>query len=298
MRLGYACINLSLSGTFRTCMLKSVKEFGVPFVREIAKANFNRVLRILEWNRDRKMYLYRLSSDLIPFGSHPILSSWDWWNDPDLIEISSRCKELSDKEDMRITIHPGQYNNLSSPSYDVIDSTFRDLSFQTKLLEMFGGKDMILHVGGRYEGKKPSIIRFKDRFKELPENTREYLRIENDDKIYNISDVVDLCVDLGCKPMFDYHHNICLPSVDISEVKDSLSYLWGGSRVKVHLSSGAEGRRDRHHSDYISQETWKNFSEDFQDMSDIDVMLEVKKKELSVFRVRRYAEEGVGLKEE
>jgi UV DNA damage repair endonuclease len=46
--------------------------------------------------------------------------------------------------------------------------------------------------------------------------------------------------------------------------------------------------RDRHHADYIDRETWESFTRDFEDMREIDVMMETKKKELSVLKAREY----------
>lgn len=281
MRFGYACINLSVDTGFRSCIQRTLDEKGISYIRELMIWNFKTVIRIIEWNIERGIPLYRLSSDLVPFGSHVQLKDWKWWEDEVVQELGERARNLVRDNDQRITIHPGQFNNLSSPTVSVVESTFRDLIHQARLLELFGGTDMILHVGGVYEGKKTAIARFKNEFKNLPENVQSYLRIENDDKSYNIGEVLDICEDLQAKPCYDYHHDICLPSVGIEETKQGVKKLWAEDRIKVHLSTGRTGRRDRKHADHISEDTWRSFSRNF-DGWDIDVMLEAKKKNLSV----------------
>lgn len=285
MRFGYACINLSVYEGFTSCILRTAQQKGLPHIRNLTLWNLRKVVQIIKWNIERDMPLYRLSSDLVPFGSHPMLDGWDWWNDPLVIEICKEGRDLVKRNNQRITIHPGQFNNLSSPRKEVITSTTRDLVHQTRLLELFGGEDMILHLGGVHGNKKESNQRFVSHFKQLPQTIQANLRIENDDKSYNIADVFETCEKLGCIPMYDYHHDICLPSLSVSEIREGLVKYWRGKRMKFHLSSGKTSRRDNKHSDYISVETWKRFYNDFGDW-DLDVMLEAKKKNLAVFDLK------------
>lgn len=285
MRLGYACINMSIAARFGTCRKNKVEEQGIQVVRNLLLRNFRVVLRILEWNNNYDMALYRLSSDLVPFGSHPMLDGWDWWNDPEVIQIAERCRQVAWLNNHRITIHPGQYNNLSSPNKDVVTSTFRDLVHQARMLEMFGGSDMIIHLGGVYGDKKSAKQRFITHYKELPQSIKNYLRIENDDKSYHIADAMEVCDILGSFPMYDYHHDICYPSQSVEETREGLLKLWRGHRIKVHLSSGRTRENDFRHSDYITSHTWSRFHRDFGDL-DLDVMLEAKGKNLAVFDLR------------
>jgi UV DNA damage endonuclease len=287
IRFGYACINLSVPGTFRSTIQRSVIQLGTPFLRHLVKYNFHRTKQIILWNIANDMPLYRISSDLVPFGSHELAKDLHWWEDPELILISQEVKQLVREHNLRITIHPGQYNNLGSPYPDVIKKTFSDLEYQTRLLEFFGGTDMILHVGGRYESKENSIGRFRIHYSDLPDNTKKYFRLENDDKIYTIADVMDLCLKEKITPMYDYHHALCAPSLPPEEVCRLLPYFWSEQRIKVHLSTGATSRRDRKHAPYVSVETWEEFKHYFGDL-DIDVMLEAKNKNLAVFALQRH----------
>lgn len=288
MRFGYACINLSLEGSFTRCILAKVEEFGVPRVKQLALYNLRRTLDILKWNVKHNMYVYRATSELIPFASHDILADWEWWNDEDLLVWFSQISEYVKENNIRISIHPGQYNILNSPVPEVVRRTVADLTYQSRLIRMLGGSDMILHVGGAYGNKRESADRFKENFIKLDKSVSDHIRLENDDKTFTASDVLNICEDLGVKFMYDFHHDSCNPSIGKDEIKERLLRTWGDDRIKVHLSSGRRNNRDTAHADYINPDTWFAFNEIF-DGWDIDVMLETKNKELSVFRLQALA---------
>jgi UV DNA damage endonuclease len=55
---------------------------------------------------------------------------------------------------------------------------------------------------------------------------------------------------------------------------------------KIHISSPKEGPKDRKHSDYINAEDFASFIELCKPLDiDFDVMIEAKKKDLSLFKL-------------
>lgn len=58
MKLGYACINMSMPSKFRTCRLRTVEEQGLEKVKEIAVHNLAEVIRVLEWNIAHEIYFF------------------------------------------------------------------------------------------------------------------------------------------------------------------------------------------------------------------------------------------------
>ncbi|TFF83681.1 MAG: UV DNA damage repair endonuclease UvsE, partial [Promethearchaeota archaeon] len=71
MKIGYPCINLSMdcrsSRTFR------LKNYSESKLIETVYGNLNCLQKILEYNLKYNFYFFRITSDLIPFGSHPIM---------------------------------------------------------------------------------------------------------------------------------------------------------------------------------------------------------------------------------
>ena len=72
MKIGYACICLSLKGedigTNRSLIKKTLDTKGLDYVSEVSLLNAKDVIKILKWNKENGIYFYRLSSAIIPWG--------------------------------------------------------------------------------------------------------------------------------------------------------------------------------------------------------------------------------------
>src|SRR5919205_316861 len=70
MRFGYASQNLTLGlTTGRTLRLANLGD--ADRVRAIVESNLHALETILRWNSDHRIFLFRMSQQLIPFASHP-----------------------------------------------------------------------------------------------------------------------------------------------------------------------------------------------------------------------------------
>jgi UV DNA damage endonuclease len=121
-RIGYACINTSISATTnRTCRLDRCTE---ERLRELIFSNLSGLKEVIEWNAKHNIYLYRISSVVIPFASHEV-NTIPWW-----IDFKSQFDEIGDlikKSQMRVSMHPGQYVNLNAPSPEIIKSSIKEI---------------------------------------------------------------------------------------------------------------------------------------------------------------------------
>ncbi|WP_046176161.1 UV DNA damage repair endonuclease UvsE [Domibacillus indicus] len=289
MKIGYACINMTMPSKFKTCRLKTAETEGMAKIKELALHNFNETLEIIKWNIEHDIYFYRMSSNLVPLATHPVMT-WAWEKDEDVLRITDQIKELVDFYSLRLSVHPGQYTLINSPNEEIVQKSIIDLEHHRQLLALTGGTDMILHVGGAYGDKEAAKKRFVSAFHELPDSIKSVMRIENDDKIFTAEDVLDICGKTGASACFDIHHHTCKHeenSTNVDELMRRVIATWEGAGIppKMHISSGRNGKTDRAHHSYILQEDWDYFMEHLPDYS-VDVMVEAKMKEQAVLRVR------------
>jgi UV DNA damage endonuclease len=287
MKLGYACINTTLGkeGRFKTITVKSANKLTqeelIKKVKGITVDNLYNTYKILQWNIENNIYMYRMTSNMIPLATHELLEDWSWWNDKDILNICNKIKELVIKNDIRISFHPDQFCVINSPKEEVFNMALDILNYHNRLSDLLGNDILILHVGGIYGDKESAMRRFIDNFNRLPIDIQNKIVLENDDKSYNVEDVLDICNHLGIRMCIDFHHDRCLLS---SKGTDWLMYkvitTWKGQTPKCHISSGKDKIDDRSHADYVS-------SEDFTRVVELtkgrfDIMFECKMKELSV----------------
>ena len=283
VRVGYACINLSLKTSFKSYRLASVEKREKEKILSIIKHNFLLLKAILDYNVKHNIYVYRMSSDLVPFCTHPYVREL-YINyicqDEEMMgtfqEISALCKQYC----MRLSIHPGQYNVLSSPKIKVVKHSIEEINMQTEWVKMFNGQNVVIHVGGSYGDKAAAMERFKTNINYVDQNL---ISIENDDKIYNAEEVVNLCESKGLKWVYDYHHDRCHPSM----MRDMKSLIEAYPPDKYHLSTGTPHNDSRSHADYISPQDYAHFTAFLESchVKTADVIFEAKKKNKAIFHI-------------
>ena len=291
MKLGYACINMSMGKkvtTNRTMVKRTFEAMGMDYVSELALLNAKDIVRILEWNRLNGISFFRLSSALIPWGDQLDLTQLK-----DYKEIKRELKKAGDFAKfwgIRITSHPGPFNVLVSPNESVVLKTIADLELHGKVFDMMGLEKspynkINIHCNGVYGDKISAMMRFCENFKRLSPSVRKRLTIENDDKasMYSVKDLMFIHNIIGIPIVFDYHHHkFC--TGDLSEemaLKLAVSTWPKSITPVVHYSESKSLHenntkiKDQAHSDYINRipDTYGY---------DVDIMVEAKAKELAI----------------
>lgn len=299
-RLGYACLNMTLReqkpSVFcsRTLRLQTLKTKGLEYVKELGIQNCKDLLTILKWNVENDIYFMRLSSEIFPFASHLEHGYSLDFTDNFLKEAGNYANENG----IRVTMHPGQYDVLSSPNESVIKNTISDLNMHCDILDRMGmGKDsvMIIHGGGVYGDKQASLKRLKENIMLLPEKTRNRLVLEDCEMSFCVEDLLPLSEELKIPLVIDFHHDsIYSSSQPVEFYFDRVFKVWSdrGIKPKVHVSNSVPGIKEtdsktarRKHSDYIQY-----FHEPLLKIKfPIDVMLECKMKEMALLQLRNEA---------
>lgn len=270
LSMGYCCINTELRnyGIFcsRTCRLDTVKTKGIDILYELAEKNIDDLRSIFRWNYKNNIFLYRMSSEMFPFASHP-----DYYKIYDLDRFRDTLKELGDLAryyKQTLTFHPGQYNQLTSIRESVVEKTIIDIDLHAKILDMMGcGKDsvIVIHGGSKTDGKENSLKRLSFNFFKLSKSARERLVLENCEMAYSIEDLLTVSERLKIPIVIDYHHhNLNSDNIITDELLNDISLrvlkIWQerGITPLFHLSESRKGVtvKDnitirRAHSDYV-----------------------------------------------
>src|SRR3712207_289787 len=129
-RLGYVAIALGSGATTnRTCRLHNATPARL---RDLIAANLAGLRATLEYTASRDIRLYRISSQLVPFASHPV-NRLAWWD-----EFAAEVAELGAflrRHDLRVSMHPGQYTVLGSPQPGVVEAAVAELAWHARLLD-------------------------------------------------------------------------------------------------------------------------------------------------------------------
>ncbi|MDQ3752287.1 MAG: UV DNA damage repair endonuclease UvsE [Actinomycetota bacterium] len=265
---------------------------------------------IFDYLEDTDINMYRMSSSLAPYASHPDMLQFRHQVDDcldKLGELGARARTMG----LRLSMHPGQYTVLNSTDDMVVQAAVEELEVHTEILDAMGlGPEavIVLHVGGRSGGVGPSLERFERGFARLSERARARLILENDDRSFSLSDVLTLAGRIDRPVVWDVLHHYCYDPhlVPHAEALTLALDTWpDGVRPKIHFSSSRgdvierkqkrEGRTVssvefppmRAHADLIDPVAFATFMAGVgASARPFDVMLEAKAKDLALIRLR------------
>jgi len=286
LAIGYACITVGVQNTgLSRCILKNASEENI---RKVIAINLSALEAMVDYNIKNGIKLFRISSDIIPFGSHSI-NTVLWWEDykENFLRIGNKITSAG----MRVSMHPGQYTVLNSRDLNVVEKAVKDLNYHAAFLDALGMDNkskIILHIGGVYGDKENAIKAFTDQYVSLSQTIKNRLIIENDDKNYDIQDILTISQITGAPAVFDnLHHELNPPEETLSEFEwiKECNQTWKeqDGKQKIHYSQQKVGALRGSHSDTIFIPPFLDFYHQLLD-NNIDIMLEVKDKNLSAIK--------------
>jgi UV DNA damage endonuclease len=265
---------------------------------------------ILEYVGKRGIRMYRMSSDLAPYVTHPDMPQFHG----QIRECRNLLRDLGREAarlDIRLSFHPSQFIVISTPDPELLRKSTADLIAQAEMLDcMELGPEavMVIHGGGTYGDVDSGVKRWIKAWKGLPENVKRRLVLENDDLRYSAANVLRIHEGTGVRLVFDVQHFCCLNPERLElkpTVRRFLATWPEGVRPKLHFSSPRTEMREvkRKNRTTGKQETvllppvWTghaDFNHPFEFIgfmrlmhdSEFDVMLEAKAKDLALIRLR------------
>ena len=292
-RYGYCCINMTLGEgkkedritTNRSMVKKTFLEKGLIYASETALLNAKDLVKVIRWNNDNGIKMYRMSSDIFPWASE-----YEFTDLPHFEDIRMALLEAGDEAKrggQRITFHPSPYGVLASVREDVVKNALKDLRQHAEIMDLMGLDQthfypINIHVNTTQPTKEEAAERFCNHFHLLSDNVKKRLVVEVDDKKSQFT-AVDLYEmvhkKIGIPITFDYLHNKCNPSIHTEEEALALCLsTWPeGIPAITHYSDSKRNHEDPTakevaHSDWLYEKI-ETYGMEF------DIELEVKMKE-------------------
>ena len=296
MKIGYPCINRGIGCTANsTFRLASYSEERL--VQKVEN-NLNCLFKILHYNVQNGFHFFRISSDLVPFASHPVCTlDWASFFRGQFREIG----EFIEEHKIRISMHPDQFVLINALKDDVVERSVRELEYHCTVLDNMGldsAAKIQIHLGGVYGDKGSAMDRFIGNFNSLSRSLKSRLAIENDDRSYSLKDCLSVHQKIGIPVIFDAFHHQCLNNGETLRQGLELSAsTWKESDgiLMVDYSSQQRGQRSGSHAKTLNTANFKKFLHETRGL-DFDLMLEIKDKETSGLKALKILKETGDLK--
>ena len=284
MKIGYPCINRTIGcNGNRTFRLKSYSE---PRLIDTVTHNLDCLSAMLAFNIDHQLLFFRITSDLVPFASHPICQ-FDW-----LTHFNDQFTTIGNvitSSATRISMHPGQYTVLNSPDDTILARSIKELHYHADVLDALRldtSAKMQIHIGGVYGDKDASIRRFIERYHTIDDTLKQRIVIENDDHSYTVNDCMRIYEETGVPILFDtFHDELNHSGLSNQDTLSCISRTWqdhDGIPMIDYSDYHSNGRR-KSHAESIDISRFESFLTATRPY-DFDIMLEIKDKETSALK--------------
>jgi UV DNA damage repair endonuclease len=257
---------------------------------------------------DENLRMVRLSSDILPVYTEP---TWGrFWRDSAVRTYCEReflrIGDLARKNNVRLSMHPGQFTVLASDNPDIVNRSIEEFEYHVDMARWMGyGKTfqdfkINVHIAGR---QGPAGIR--SALARMTPEARNTLTIENDEMTWGIEDSIELVND--CALVLDIHHHWIKTGEYIETNDDRVKRVidsWRGVRPVIHysvsredvivehsghirpdlptlLDSGYKKAKLRAHSNFYWNTAVNEWALSFRD--NFDIMCESKAKNLASF---------------
>lgn len=213
-----------------------------------------------------------------------------------------KAGDYCNRRNHRITMHPGQFNQVGAKSADVFQHTVDDLSMHADILDYMdidSNGILCVHGGGVYGDKEASTRRWIEQFGDLPRKVRDRLAIENDEKCYSVRDCLTIAQECKIPMIYDTHHHTCYHchynkddlEEDIEDMMDEIVETWQGLPPVFHISEQAPNKNVGAHSDFIEVIPQHLLDVPEKYNTSINIEVEAKAKEAAILKLmKKYKE--------
>jgi UV DNA damage endonuclease len=264
---------------------------------------------IFDYLDQHDIRMYRMSSDLAPYSTHPDMPEFHGMIrecDRELRRLGARASSLG----LRLSFHLSQFVVMNATNPVLMEKSLLDIESQAEILNRMAlGPEavVVIHTGGVYGDRKQGCERWVQAWEKLSPAARSRLVLEHDDLRYGPADILWIQERTGVSLVFDHQHYWCFnpEGMPMRQALTQMLKTWN-CHPKIHYSSPRTemreiGRLDREtgktkavlqqplatqHAAFANPFDFITFVREFSDLS-FDVMLESKGKDLALLRLRQ-----------
>jgi UV DNA damage endonuclease len=261
------------------------------------------------------IHMYRMAADLAPYMSHPDLPQFHSQIDDCATELSA-VGAMARRYDLRLSFHLQLSTVINALDESLALQAAQSVTDQARILDAMdlGAEAVVVtHVGGVYGDKSSALDRFASHYDLLPEQTRQRMALENDDKRFSVADIMWVHSRTGVRLVFDHLHfqNHNPEGMLVVEALQACLDSWPQDvRPKIHFSSPRtsmriieraglqDGRaeptmrapRPHQHADFIDPFQFIDLVRKVKSthLPEFDFMLEAKAKDVAVLHLREH----------
>ena len=252
------------------------------------RGNVKEVLRIIPKLNEHNIKSFRLSSSLFPLYE---FCGDIARNDAEIKSDLATAGQLFKEAGIRVTTHPGQFTVISSDKDSVVENSIKELQYHAWIFDSMGFEQSSFYAINIHGGKADRMDRIVEVIKTLPPNVKNRLTLENDEKCYNVRQLLDISSRTNVPVVFDSHHyNFNSDDLLFDEAFSGAIDSWGDIKPLQHISNTEIGMENaafnqkRAHSQLIHYIPPLQLEAIRGNVVDVDV--EAKLKNIALLKIR------------
>lgn len=261
-------------------------KYSIKQIEEVWWQNLTGLFSILKRINSEGIKVFRVSSSLLPLYDCIPNVLYESKNVKDLL---SNIGEFVIENKIRLTTHPDQFVVLSSDKENVIKNSINMLYHHGWVFDQMNLPITPYYAINIHGGTKDNSKILIQSINKLSESTKKRLTLENDERSYNVMDLIKVFEETGVPICWDSHHHTFndggLTSAEALEISKK---TWGEIKPLTHLSNTSPDLVNgsftdrRKHSDYVHYIPDHQLNDNNDDK--IDIEFEFKMKNLAIFK--------------
>ena len=258
-------------------------------ILETYRGNVKEILRVIPKLVEHNIKSFRLSSSLFPLYE---FCGDIARNDEQVKNNLATAGQLFKKAGIRVTTHPGQFCVISSDRDSVVENSIKELEYHAWIFDAMGFDRTPYYAINIHGGKAKRSERLIEVIQTLPSNVKNRLTLENDEKCYNVRQLLDISSRSNVPVVLDSHHyNFGRDDLLFDDAFHCTIDTWNGIKPLQHISNTEIGmenavfNKKRAHSQlirYVPELQLKVMRD-----NSVDVDVEAKLKNIALLKLRK-----------